>query len=319
MPLNNKLTLLRDRASRALGSHQVAEAVAKYRAIIGPSDIPASEASAQTALEKLHRGEVPEPDELAALEIVVRLLRPVVFSRDGALDDLPDSQGHNLYPQELKDHWRDFRQRVKDFVYSVGRVETWDGRHVGTGFLVMPDLLATNRHVLGVLTYGAEVLAPSAARVVFKQEIGLNNAPSDVVGIDGVAAIHATLDMVILRLAQQPQRRPVVIEPEPIKEGARMVVLGYPGKDEINNPLFLQSVFNDKFGFRRAALGEVLDGTESPVLFHDASTTQGNSGSPIFSLGSARVAGIHRSGFFMYRNEAVDADQLRAFVDKARH
>jgi V8-like Glu-specific endopeptidase len=316
--LNNKLTLLRDRASRALGSHQVAEAVAKYRAIIGPSDIPASEVSAQTALEKLHRGEVPEIDELAALEIVVRLLRPVVFSRDGALDDLPDSAGHNLYPQELKDHWSDFRQRVKDFVYSVGRVETRDGRHIGTGFLVRPELLATNRHVLGALTYGAEVLAPGAARVVFKQEIGLNNAPSDTVRIEGVAAIHPTLDLVLLMLAQQ-QRRPVVIEPEPIKEGARMVVLGYPGKDEINNPLFLHSVFNDKFGFRRAALGEVLDGTESPVLFHDASTTQGNSGSPIFSLGTARVAGIHRSGFFMYRNEGVDADQLRAFVDNAKH
>ena len=66
-----------------------------------------------------------------------------------------------------------------------------------------------------------------------------------------------------------------------------------------------------------AALGEVLDGTESPALFHDCSTTQGNSGSPIFSLASGRVAGIHRAGFFMYRNEAVDADQLRQFIQSA--
>jgi V8-like Glu-specific endopeptidase len=57
-----------------------------------------------------------------------------------------------------------------------------------------------------------------------------------------------------------------------------------------------------------------LDGTESPLLFHDCSTTQGNSGSPIFSLRSSLVAAIHRSGFFMYRNEAVDGASLRKFV-----
>ena len=100
----------------------------------------------------------------------MRLLRPVVFSRDGMLDDLPDQGGHNLYPQDLKDAWSDFRNLVKP-VPSIGRVETKAGTHVGTGFLVGDGLLATNRHVLGALTYGAEVLAPGAARVVFKQEV----------------------------------------------------------------------------------------------------------------------------------------------------
>ena len=69
---------------------------------------------------------------------------------------------------------------------------------------------------------------------------------------------------------------------------------------------------------KRAALGEVLDGTEAPDLFHDCSTTQGNSGSPIFNLLTGQGVGIHRAGFFMYRNEAVDADHLRAFINSAR-
>jgi hypothetical protein len=122
---------------------------------------------------------------------------------------------------------------------------------------------------------------------------------------------------VLLTVARQ-ERPPVVIEPAPVTDGERVAVIGYPGEDPINNPLFLASVFNGKFGLRRAALGEVLDGTQSPMLFHDSSTTQGNSGSPVFSLASAKVAGIHRAGFFMYRNEAVDADQLRSFIDLAR-
>jgi S1-C subfamily serine protease len=317
MALDDKMTHIRDRAARALGTNSVPEALTKFRAIIGPANIPDSEPLAKKALEKLHEGEVPTADELSALEIVIRLLRPVVFSRNGVLDDLPDSAGHNVYPTELKDIWSGFRERVKGLVGSVGRVESRRGDHVGTGFLVRADLLATNRHVLGVLTFGSEVLAPGAAHVVFKQEIGLNNQPSDVALIQGVAAIHPTLDMVLLTVVPQ-ERRALEIEPRRVMDGERVAVLGYPADDPINNPLFLTSVFNGKFGVRRAALGEVLDGTEAPVLFHDSSTTQGNSGSPIFSLNSAKVAGIHRAGFFMYRNEAVDADQLRMFIEEAR-
>ena len=41
-------------------------------------------------------------------------------------------------------------------------------------------------------------------------------------------------------------------------------------------------------------------------------------GSPIFSLSSGKVAGIHRAGYFMYRNEAVDAHELRKFVLSAQ-
>jgi len=51
-----------------------------------------------------------------------------------------------------------------------------------------------------------------------------------------------------------------------------------------------------------------------PTLFHDCSTLGGNSGSPVFQLETGRVIGIHRSGFFMYRNEAVDGASLDAFV-----
>lgn len=314
MALDEKHEKFRQRAQRALGEHQVAQAVTKYRAIIGPATIPMSEPLAQKAFDKLHDGEIPTADELAALEIVVRLLRPVVFTRNGVLDDLPDSTGHNLYPQELKDSWSNFRVLANGLVSSVGRVETKNRVHIGTGFLVAADLLATNRHVLGALTFGTEILASDAARVVFRQEVGGNNNATDEVWIRGVAAIHPTLDMVLLKVDPQPARPPLPIAAVAVADGERVAVLGYPGQDTINNPLFLAATFNNLFGVRRAALGEVLDGTQNPVLFHDASTTQGNSGSPILCLKTAKVAGIHRSGFFMYRNEGVDADNLGKFI-----
>ncbi|ESZ04412.1 serine protease [Mesorhizobium sp. M1060] len=315
MALEEKYGILLARAGRALGKNKVSQAVAKVKAIIGPQNIPDSEAKAQSALNKLHKGTIPSASELAALEIVIRLLRPVVYSRHGGvLDDLPEKEGHNLHSLELKDMWSEFRKKVAKVVNSIGRIEL-EGTHVGTGFVVGEGgLLATNRHVLAALTYGSEVLAAGRARVVFKQEYDETNADADFVAIKSVASIHPKLDMVLLNLAKH-RRPPVEVELEPIVETARVVAIGYPAKDEINNPLFLSGVFGDGFGVRRAALGEVLDGSGTPTLFHDCSTTQGNSGSPIFSLKTARVAGIHRAGFFMYRNEAVDALELNAFIN----
>jgi S1-C subfamily serine protease len=316
MALDSKLEVLRMRAARALGEHRVADAVAKVKAIIGPANIPDSEPLAQAALDKLHEGEIPTPQELTALEIVVRLLRPVVLSRKGQLDDLPESPGHNLHPQELKDLWSDFRGKITPLLYSIGRVELAAGTHVGTGFLIADGLIATNRHVLGVLTLGSEVLAPGASRIVFKQEAGSTNPPEHIVPLEGVAAIHPKLDMVLLSLKKLG--RPILeVETDLAAEGDRVTVVGYPANDPVNNPLFLSGVFQNKFGSKCAAMGEVLEGTESPTLLHDASTTQGNSGSPIFSLATGGVVGIHRAGYFMYRNEAVDAIELGQFIESA--
>jgi S1-C subfamily serine protease len=305
--------LLLERAQRALGTNKVEQAVAKVRAIVGPSDIPASEEKAQAAFDKLRNGEAPDAVELAALEIVIRLLRPVIYTRGGgALDGLPDDEGRNLYTQELKDLWSGFRAKAKDASKSVGRIER-NGEHIGTGFLVAGGFLATNRHVLAVLTYGTEVIAPGVARVCFKSEMDEINKPESYVAIESAKAIHPRLDMVLLSLARQ-DRPSLEMAAESLPQGSRIVVIGYPGEDRENNPLFLTSVFGRGFGVRRVALGEVLDGTANPNMFHDASTTRGNSGSPVFALETGQVAGIHRGGFFMYRNEAVDLAELAAFV-----
>jgi endonuclease G len=64
---------------------------------------------------------------------------------------------------------------------------------------------------------------------------------------------------------------------------------------------------------KRAALGEVL-ALDGSTLYHDCSTLGGNSGSPVFALDDATVAAIHFSGFFMYRNSAITAAEIAAFV-----
>jgi S1-C subfamily serine protease len=303
---------LRHRAARALGAHTVEQAVTKVRAIIG-TDIPASESDAQAAWNKLRNGDTPSANELQALEIVIRLLRPAPLSIAGALDDLPDQLGGQLYPQDLKDAWSTFRTRVQPLLYSVGRIDFTEGRQVGTGFLVADGVLATNRHVLDDLTFGTGALAAGRARVLFQREKGRTDAPDQIVMIEGVVRVHQNLDIALLAVAKLG--RPTVdIDATPVDEGHQVATLGYPAADPERNPLFTPSIFRGDFGFKRAAIGEVLDGGRSPSLYHDCSTLGGNSGSPVFSLQTCRVVGIHRAGFFMYRNEAVDGASLKPFV-----
>ena len=306
---DNRGSLL-ERARRALGANTPAGAVRKVRAIVGAHNIPSSESEAQHALESLQNGKIPTASQVIALEIVIRLMRPVLLSRGGVLDDLPETANGDLQPAALKDAWSAFRNIARPYLGSIGRIEDRANRHVGTGFVIGDDLIATNRHVLGVLSSGADVISDGAARIVFKQEAGETNAAGDMVQILEVVRIHPKKDIVILR-ADIGGRVSVRFSPNIPAVGTAVATIGYPGWDEVNNPLFLAAVFNGKFGVKSAALGEVLDGTDEPDFFHDCSTTQGNSGSPIFVVSTGEVAGIHRSGYFMYRNEAVGSGEIR--------
>jgi S1-C subfamily serine protease len=275
--------------------------------------IPVGEAAAQAAWDKLRNGDAPSADELAALEFVIRLLRPAPLSRGGRLDDLPDQQGHNLYPQDLKEAWATFRQLIDPLLPSIGRINLSDRSHVGTGFLVDDGVLATNRHVLSDLTFGTEVLPQGRAQVVFQREFGSNDDPTNIVAIEGVIDVSPTADIALLSVPRLG-RPAVSLDSNLPSEGERVVVIGYPAQDKTRNPLFSDAVFGGKYGVRRAAIGEILDGETTPHFYHDCSTLGGNSGSPVFSLQTGRVVGIHRSGFFMYRNEAVDGATLDRIV-----
>ena len=304
----------RKRAERALGKHEVGEVAVKVLAIVGAA-IPASEPLAQAAWDKLRNGDPPTPQEMEALEIVIRMLRPAPLSLNQALEDLPETDNRDLYPTELKDLWASFRHSTQPLLYSIGRIEKADGTHVGTGFLVAPDVLATNRHVLDELTWGTGLLAAAHARINFQREDGANDKPEHIVSIEGALGFHPSLDIALLKIPSQD--RPVVevdVDAAAVSEGHRVAAIGYPARDDGRNPAFAASIFANRYGVKRAAIGEVLDGLGNFALFHDCSTLGGNSGSPVFSLTTGKVIAIHRAGFFMYRNEAVNGDALGRYL-----
>jgi Trypsin-like peptidase domain len=144
--------------------------------------------------------------------------------------------------------------------------------------------------------------------------------------VEEVIGIHPALDLAVLRVTP-PQggdalRKPLtVMAGDPgLLEGRNVYVLGYPAPDRRNSPALQRAIFGDRFFIKRLQPGALMTppidatirmhpcstGAEpDDVLFHDASTLGGNSGSCVIDLESNLVLGVHFAGEYMYYNEAV--------------
>jgi endonuclease G len=302
--------MLLKRAERAFSQMTIGQAWESRRAIIGTANMPAGEEQqlAEEALETLRLGGKPSAPQLAALELAIRLMRPAPLSKRGSLDDLPEEAASSFQD------WPAFQKSVTPFLYSIGRIDQFPEEAVGTGFLISDKLLVTNRHVLSQLSRGTEVLEQGQAVVRFKHEYQSPDEPP--VAIKRVVAVHPALDMALLEVEKKDYndgRLPLAIDPAEVEEGHPVVAIGYPFNDSVRNPLFISTVFGARFGVKRAAPGEVT-GVAANSIFHDCSTLGGNSGSPILSMKTSRLVGIHRDGRFMYRNEAANGASVSEFV-----
>jgi S1-C subfamily serine protease len=304
-------TDLLERAERAFKGLPVTEVMQRVRAIIGSGAMPATEQGrlAQQALDALRNMQRPTPMQLSALELVIRLMRPAPLSKAGVLEDVADDIKPNF------NHWSRFRELVAPYLYSIGRINLLPDEGVGTGFLVSESLIVTNKHVLNQLSRGTGVLERGQAAVRFRFEYGSPD-PGDLdADITGVEAVHETLDIALLRVSTQTLtsgRRVLELDDAPAAVGQEVAAVGYPFKDS-RNPLFVNAIYDNRFGVKRAAVGEIVK-VGAPSVYHDCSTLGGNSGSPLFAMETARVVGLHCEGFFLYRNEAVDGASLSAFV-----
>jgi len=259
---------------------------------------------------------VPTPAQIAALETVIKALRPSILSKSALLDRLPP---YGNYEQGTVSQWDTFRQSAKPYLYSVGRIDKVDGTStnaLATGFVVAPGVLVTNTHVLDAISANARVLQKGQAVVFFGQEYGVVPDPP-AVAITGVIAVHPQLDMSLLSMDDKSLSA-WQIDEQPVQKARRIAAIGYP-QDDPRSPVFRDVIFGDRFGVKRGAPGEVR-GIAENTIYHDCSTLGGNSGSPLVDLDTCKVIGLHRDGpLFLFRNEAVDGTSLSAFVKRNSH
>jgi|SRR6266850_673178 len=307
-PYNN----LYDRAMRAIAGRPIGSVVERTRAIVAPP-LKDLEGDAKAGLAALKVGARPTAEQVAALQAIVRAMRPSALSNAGSVDPLPEPA------RPVFSEWPDFARSIVPYLYTIGRVDRKSqpplpSEPYGTGFLVSEDLFLTNHHVVTQLSGGTDVINAGEVEIRFIQEYNDRDEPP--VPVEGICAFHPEEDAVLMRLTptgELRKRKRLAWTETPAVEGTHVAVVGYPFPDTSRNPLFMDQIFGNKLGVKRLAPGELL-GARKSSIFHDCSTLGGNSGSPVVDMKSCLVAGLHRDGFFLARNEAVCTEVLQDFV-----
>lgn len=227
---------------------------------------------------------------------------------------------------------------------SVGRIDA-DGAHSGTGFVVAPDLIMTNRHV--VETLAAPVpRATSPDRWLLTREASIDFSPlandpvrrfriSEVVfaGPDPILG-HlfdaAHLDLALLRVETTNAAGRALPPLLPLSQALlglqdpNLIVCGYPaapqsfpttpdGRVRMDVVERLRAIFGLRYGRKYLSPGciEQLLGTIS--FDHDATTLPGNSGSCVMRLSDGvPVCGLHFAGLWLEANYAHSLQAVRA-------
>ena len=279
----------------------------------------------QDALEgirklKEKRDDQVSPAELFGVEaIVLARDRPAVFVRAGTYDHLGGVWGE-LDTMEV-------RNRINPLLGAIGRIELpnmYTVPYGGTGFLVGPSLLMTNRHVARLFAEGLGVeglvYRPGDALIDFECEVDSDPENASYFTVERVLMIHPYWDMALVQVSGlSPTYQPLVLSvqaPEDLVD-RDMAAIGYPARDDRNDLALQDRIFAGIYNVKRFQPGKVRRRTrvrsfenEVEAMVHDSSTLGGNSGSAIIDVATGRVIGLHFAGEYLKANYAVPSYEL---------
>ncbi|MGE0829532.1 MAG: serine protease, partial [Hyphomonadaceae bacterium] len=200
-------------------------------------------------------------------------------------------------------------------VVRVALIMTDGGRpylhSTGSGFVVAPNLVVTNAHVVAATqqypTVAATVVTPDGAGPVAAQ----------------VVAYSQILDLALLRFnGQSPP--PLTLSRAPLEAGDAVIALGYPDVDDLQRTprdLILPVTPSRSAGDITSLRDMAPTGDRIPTINHEATISSGSSGGPLLDA-CGRVIGVntwHARGQYTLqsRGVATRSEQLIEFLNAA--
>ena len=296
-------------------------------------------ARANEILAQLREGVPPDAlpaDGAYALEAVLRVRgRPALNVEGDSIEPI------NAQKHPGSDFWLTFRSDHENDLVKVagatGAVMVKDRMGLqpvwvqGTAWLVGPNLVMTNRHVLFPLLGGMRLArripgATTTARFKSDLDITIDFAFDD--RADGRSLACPALDVVyvsedadpidvaVIRIGPPIDATQTLSAPLMVANGSGdyqyIYVIGHPGKMP-NVPDNVRAVFGTPNERKRVSFGETMDSSTPPPgeFVHDASTIGGFSGGCVLPFMANEVVGLHYYGHLLNGNRAFTAAALR--------
>lgn len=256
--------------------------------------------------------------------IVMRRQRPVLAIRD----DSPVLAFRDAADSEI---WQGRLEKagplLVDAAKATGRIELAGGRldWVGTGWLVKPTVIVTNRHVAIEFAerngqgfrFRMGSSGEMAASIDFKEEIDVETEltfnlvrPLHIEPTPGpdVAFFEVEISSGDYRLA-----KPIALAQAP-RATENVATIGYPAYDSrIREPELMEEIYGRVYNKKRLAPGAVTR-VDDKLVWHNCTTLGGCSGSAVLDLDSGQALGLHFSGSFLESNYAVRSDVVSAIL-----
>ncbi len=262
--------------------------------------------------------------------IIERFTRPVCLVQDSQISPPPDDF---VDSDSVMTHVDTARAVVEPRIPSVGRIDLRNSAQswAGTGWVVAPGVVATNRHVAALFARsegdgfayrtnfnGRQLRATMDWRREYNRGAESRFAVTEIIWIEP----DGQFDVALLRIADSGEGGEA--QPEPIDlldaeytesaVGKWVSVIGYPARDSRNDFADQQRIFDGVYNVKRFAPGRITAATDRGLIEHDATTLGGNSGSAVVDLETGKVAGIHFGGIEGEENYAVQAPHLAEIV-----
>jgi hypothetical protein len=290
--------------------HAPAPFVARQVPSTALRDNEAQRIRALQALDRLAEDDLLSDEEADALEaVIIPIGRPalIVEGEDFRRPVLP----------ALLPVW-ERRDALRPAIRASGRIETPGLApllpYCGTGFLVTPSLMMTNRHVVAAGVGRQESgrwTVNEFARPTVDFNACLGAGQPVRASIVGIAYVHPVEDLALIEIEGENLPQPVPLAATMPSANERLcVTIGHPALDSrCPVPVQLQ-VFENVFDVKRLAPGFILNDNPALGSFeHDCSTLGGNSGSGVFVLDGS-TCGLHHSGTYLVTNWAIALTRL---------